>query len=169
MPCSCLIPMPDFPINAEWGPIIWKILHGLTLKYGKLMSPTYAKEQIMFWINYIHETEYILPCKECKAHYKEYLSKHNPNIIRTLSSDQQKLWVQNFFFNLHNEVNLRNNKPLFEFQMLESTYNNVNYTFEIKHYEKLLKIIFQYNEVTILSWMKWVKSFRSIAGIYGIT
>lgn len=169
MPCSCTIPMPDFPTNCEWGPIIWKILHGLTLKYGKLMSPTYVKEQTMFWINYINQTEDILPCKECKQHYKEYLSKHNPNIIKTLQPEQQKLWVQNFFFNLHNEINLRNDKPLFGFDMLESTYKNVNYTFEIKHYEKLLKIIFQYNEVTLLSWMKWVKSFRSIAGIYGVT
>ena len=159
--------MPDFPTNCEWGPIIWKILHGISLKYGNLMSPTYAKEQITFWPNFINQTEHILPCKECKAHYKEYLAKHNPNIIKTLTPNQQRLWVQNFFFNLHNEVNVRNNKPLFEFTMLESTYKNVNYTFEIKHYEKLLKVIFQYNEVTMMSWLNWIRTFRSIAGIYG--
>lgn len=169
MPCSCLLPIPDFPTNCEWGPIIWRILHGISLQYGKLMSPTYAKEQTIFWTNFINQTLHILPCKECKQHYKEYIKIHNPNIIKTLTPDQQKLWVQNFFFNLHNEVNVRNDKPLFEFQMLESTYKNINYTFEIKHYEKLLKIIFQYNEVTMLSWLNWVRSFRSIAGIYGIT
>ena len=169
MPCSCMIPMPDFPTNCEWGPIIWRIIHGISLKYGNLMSPTYAKEQITFWINFIKQTLNILPCKECKEHYKQYLTKHNPNIIKTLSSEQQKLWVQNFFFNLHNEINLRNNKPLFEFNLLESTYKNVNYTFEIKHYEKLLNVIFQYNEVTMLSWLNWIRSFRSIAGIYGVS
>ena len=29
MPCSCQVPVPQYPETAHWGPILWKILHGL--------------------------------------------------------------------------------------------------------------------------------------------
>ena len=169
MGCSCMIPMPDFPTNCEWGPILWRILHGLADKYGRLVYPLFSKEQDISWPKFIEQTQFILPCKECREHYKEYYTKNIPSVLKKLSPDEQALWVQNYFFNLHNEINVRNNKPVFNFTDLHDTYKSVNYTFEIKHFEKLLKIVFQYNEVSLISWLNWLKSFRTIANIYGLT
>jgi hypothetical protein len=164
-----MIPIPNYPTNCEWGPILWRILHGLADKYGRLMYPTFIREQEVAWPKFIEQTQNILPCKDCRSHYKEFYQKNNPSILKDLISEDQASWVQNFFFNLHNEINLENNKPLFEFSNLHSTYSTVNYTFEIKHFEKLLKIVFQYNEVSLLSWLNWLKTFRTIANIYGLT
>lgn len=169
MPCSCLIPMPDFPTNCEWGPILWRILHGLAEHYGKLMYPLFLKEEENAWPKFIEQTQYILPCKECREHYKDYYLKNKPFILKNLSSEQKGVWIKNYFFNLHNEVNIRNDKPLFEYSNLHNTYKNINYTFEIKHFEKLLKVVFQYNEVSLVSWLNWIKTFRTIANIYGLT
>ena len=168
MPCSCLIPIPNFPTNCEWGPILWRLLHGLADKYGSLVTPMFEKEQIINWPIFIIETQKILPCKECREHYSAYLSLNNPNILKTLSSEQQKLWVQNFFFNLHNEVNTRNNKPLLEFSELHDLYKNENFFYDLKHFEKLLTIVFRYNEVTFFSWRNWLKHYKTIQSIYGI-
>jgi hypothetical protein len=133
------------------------------------MYPSFIKEQEVSWPKFIEQTQHILPCKDCRSHYKEFYEKNNPSILKKLSAEQQALWVQNYFLNLHNEINVENNKPVFEFSNLHSTYNNINYTFEIKHFEKLLKIVFQYNEVSLLSWLNWLKTFRTIANIYGLT
>ena len=168
MPCACKIPVPNFPTNCEWGPILWRLLHGLADKYGRLMSPLFVKEEHLAWHNLIIETEKILPCKECKTHYKIYLDKHNPNSLKKLTEAEKKYWVQNFFWALHEEVDIRNDKPTLEFEKLHSLYNSVNFTFEIKHFEKLLYIVFQYNEVTILSWKNWIKNFRKLTSIYGL-
>ena len=168
MPCACLLPAPNFPTNCEWGPILWRILHGLADKYGRLMSPLFLKEEEIGWYNLITDTLKILPCKECKTHYKTYLDSHNPGIIKTLPYDQQKVWVQRFFYELHQEINIDNNKPNIDFDKLHDLYNNVNFQYEFKHFEKLLKIVFQYNEVTLFSWQKWIKSFRTLISIYGI-
>lgn len=168
MPCACTIPVPNYPTNCEWGPILWKLLHGLANKYGKVISPLFLKEQELFWQKLFHETLHILPCKECREHYKTYLDNNNPSILKTLSPQEQIHWVQMFFFTLHNEINVRNNKPLFEFDALHDLYKNVSFRFTIKHYEKLLKIVFQYNEVSLLSWLNWIKHFRSLMGIYGL-
>ena len=169
MPCSCKIPMPDFPTNCDWGPIIWRLLHGVAEKYGKLMSPLFAIEEQIAWIKLLNETEKILPCKECKAHYKEYVRLHNPDILKTMPNNDRGLWIQRFFFNLHNEINVRNNIPLFEFENLSITYKNVNYNYNIKNYEKLLKIIFTYNEVGIVSWKSWLRHFSQLLSIYGLS
>ena len=168
MVCSCMIPIPNFPTNCEWGPILWRLLHGIADKYGKLMSPLFIKEQELSWVNLINDTMKILPCKECREHYKIYLSNNNPKFLKTLPSNEQTLWVQNFFFNLHNEVNLSNNKPLLDFKDLHDTYKNVNFFFDLKHYEKLLVIVFRYNEVSLFSWRSWLKNFKTLQSIYGL-
>lgn len=168
MPCSCLIPIPDFPTNCEWGPILWNIFHGIADKYGKLVSPLYTKEEEYNWIQFINNSAKIIPCKECREHYNAYLSKNNPNTLKVLNStDEKRMWIQNFFFNLHNEINVRNDKPLFLFENLHITYKSVNFLFQIKHFEKLLKIIFRYNEVTYLSWKGWLRNLQTLISIYG--
>jgi hypothetical protein len=63
MPCACLLPIPDYPTNEAWGPIVWSILHSLAEKYGKLISPLYSLEETIYWTNLIKNTEHILPCK----------------------------------------------------------------------------------------------------------
>lgn len=168
MVCSCMIPVPNFPTNCEWGPILWKLLQGMADKYGKLITPLFSKEEETSWPNLINLTLKILPCKECREHYKEFLSKHNPSIIKTLPTDQQSLWVQNFFWNLHNQVNIRNNKDIIDFSQLHNIYKNVNFRYELKHYEKLLTIVFRYNEVSLFSWRDWLKNFKTLESIYGL-
>lgn len=168
MPCACIIPVPDFPTNCEWGPIIWRILHGLANKYGSLMSPLYSKEEELFWGKLILEVEFILPCKDCRKHYKEYLLKNPISAFKKLPANLRKDWIKKFFWNLHNEINIRNEKPIFEYDQLDIVYKNIQFNNEIKHFEKLLVIVFQYNEVTILSWRNWMKSFRTLYNIYGL-
>ena len=168
MPCACKIPAPDFPTNCSWGPILWKILHGLADKYGKLTSKIFEKDEEVVWPRFIEQTAKILPCEECREHYGAYIKENNPIIVKTLPLTERATWIQNFYFNLHNQVNERNNKPLFALADLHTTYETINWQYEIKHFEALLKIVFKYNEVTLLSWMNWVRSLRSLMSIYGI-
>ena len=168
MVCSCMIPMPNFPTNCEWGPILWRLLHGLADKYGRLMSPLYAKEESIAWPLLIIETQKILPCKDCRENYKQYLSLHNPLILKTLTPDEQKIWVQTFFWDLHNKKNLENNKPIIPFDQLHSLYKDENFLFDLKHFEKLLGVVFRYNEVSLFSWRNWLKQFKTIQSIYGL-
>lgn len=168
MPCACAVPAPEFPTNCSWGPILWKILHGVAESYGKLISPIFIKDQELAWPRFIELTNKILPCKECREHYAEYLKLHNPSAIKTLSTTDAAAWVQNFYFNLHNEVNARNDKPVLDISQLDGLYSNVNFQYEIKHFETLIKIVFQYNEVTLMSWLNWVRSLRTLLSIYGI-
>lgn len=168
MPCACKVPVPEFPTNCSWGPILWKILHGIAEKYGQIVSPIFLKEEEITWPRFITLTAKIIPCEDCRGHYNIYLANHNPLLLKKLSSTDAATWVQNFFFNLHNEVNTRSDKPLFDITELQSLYVNVNFQYEIKHFESILKIVFKYNEVTLISWMNWIRSLRTLISIYGL-
>ena len=168
MPCACAVPAPDFPTNCEWGPILWKIFHGLAAKYGKLVSPIFQRDQEITWPRFIEQTLKILPCKECREHYKEYTEANSPVTLKTLSPDLQATWIQNFYFDLHNVVNVRSGKPVFAQTELQDTYKNINFSYEMKHFETLIKIVFRYNEVTYVAWMNWVRSVQTLISIYGL-
>lgn len=161
MPCACLLPIPDYPTNEAWGPIVWSILHSLAEKYGKLISPLYGLEETVYWTNLIKNTEHILPCKECRKHYKEYLS-NNPIQLK------KENFVRLFFFNLHNDVNKRNSKPLFDYNLLNSSYKDTNIQYLVKQFEKILDIVFQHNEVSLGSWKNWYSNYIKLKNIYGI-
>jgi hypothetical protein len=161
MPCACLLPLPNYPTNEAWGPILWAILHSLAEKYNKLVSMLYKKEEELYWTNLIKLTESILPCKDCRNHYKDYLSKKKINL-------KEPDFVKLFFYNLHNDINLRNDKPLFDYSNLNITYKDTNINYLVKQFEKILDIVFQYNEVSLVSWKKWYSNYIKLQNIYGI-
>jgi hypothetical protein len=168
MPCACKVPAPDFPTNCSWGPILWKILHGLADKYGTTVSKMFEKDQEILWPRFIEQTQKIIPCEECRDHYATYVKKNDPAILKTLPPEEAAAWIQNFYLTMHNKVNKYTEKPIFLEASLHETYANVNFQYEIKHFEALIKIVFHYNEVTLMSWMNWVRSLRALMSIYGL-
>ena len=58
MPCACQIPVPQYPDTADWGPILWRILHGLAERAGKASLPA---DEIREWQKFIKLTGEMLP------------------------------------------------------------------------------------------------------------
>lgn len=84
------------PETTVWGPPLWKILH--TLAECSDNSP--------FWHDILTAMETYIPCPTCKAHFIEYRQQ------TPAPADHQG--IVDWFFILHNIVNARLNKPLFD-------------------------------------------------------
>jgi hypothetical protein len=84
------------PETTVWGPPLWKILH--TLAECSDNSP--------LWFDILNSMETHIPCPVCKTHFIEYKTQ-NP-----APADHQG--IVDWFFILHNIVNARTNKPLFD-------------------------------------------------------
>ena len=99
-----------------WGPYIWTVLHCLTLR---IKDEQFEKERktIMEFISEICDN---LPCPNCAGHATFTLRKLNFMKIRT------KEELINVIFKLHNEVNRRLKKKIFERSSLEETYKKYN-------------------------------------------
>jgi hypothetical protein len=96
-----------------WGPYFWEVFHIACFDYP--IHPTNQdKNNITNFIKYYQK---ILPCKECRTHFMELLNKYplNPNNSNLLE------W--SVF--IHNQVNKRLNKPIFEYKNILKKYNSI--------------------------------------------
>lgn len=94
---SYSVPVPQYnPETTVWGPSMWKVLH--TLAECSDNSP--------LWFDILNALEIHIPCPTCKAHFIEY-RLNNP-----APADHQG--IVDWFFILHNVVNARLNKPLYD-------------------------------------------------------
>lgn len=85
--------------NPElWGPGLWKYLHALP-EHSESISSLRATLSNLD-----------LPCPDCRAHYKNYITSHSIDNIKTRKIGQR--WI----FDLHNSVNKRLGKPEYSFE-----------------------------------------------------
>jgi hypothetical protein len=92
----------------KWGKEGWKFLHFVSLGY-----PDYPTEiQKEQYKNFFYSIKYVLPCRKCSLHYTENLDKH-PLTDNILSSKDKMI---NWVIDMHNEVNIMNNKPVVSYE-----------------------------------------------------
>ena len=113
-PVKLLQPQPNLNINwenalpkskpSQFGPHYWYMLHTMSLNYPN--DPTNFIKQKMKC--FIEALPFLLPCKDCSEHAKEFLSNHAKDLNVALSS-KESLFKFLWFF--HNHVNERLGKP----------------------------------------------------------
>lgn len=165
MPCACQVPVPQYPETADWGPILWTILHGLAEKSGAADLPA---DEIREWIKFIKSTGEMLPCDHCRAHYSAFFTANPPSQLSSIPYSDVKRWVRSWFFTLHNEVNADNHKPLFQYENLSSAYGSVSFTDNYQRLEPVIKRAIQLNGVSFLKWTSWVHSFKMLRSILAV-
>ena len=94
--------------------------------------------------------------------------KKNPIILKNKSINDQKELIRNFFWSLHSDINIRNNKVNIIYSELTELYKDIPIAYHIKQYEKILQVVFQYNEVSLMSWKNWYSNYIKLQHIYGI-
>jgi hypothetical protein len=113
-----------------WGPSFWVALHSITFDYS-VNPDEEEKERIR---NFFNSLEYILPCKLCRVNYSHHI-RQNPIENKLNSKKDLVFWL----IDIHNMVNVQNNKPKLSYQQVidiyEKKYNkkiNLNNDYDIK-------------------------------------
>jgi len=165
MPCACLIPVPNYPDNAEWGPIIWEILHSLAERSGKAIMPA---DEVREWQKFLKATGEILPCDKCHDHYAAYLKTHPPAQFAKIPYSSLRTSVKTWVWELHNEVNIGNGKPAFKYEDLPARYAKVNFQDLLWRLEPIMRKAIQLSGISLLKWTAWVHSFKMMRAILAI-
>ena len=165
MPCACQIPVPNYPENAEWGPILWSILHGLAEKSGRAAMPS---DETREWIKFLKHTGDVLPCEKCRDHFRRYNQKYPITIFMTMPYSQFKEAIKTWLWRLHNEINTENGKPTFDYADLEKTYSNVNLQDLFWRLDPVMKKAIQLNGISLMKWTCWVHSFKMLRSILAV-
>ena len=165
MPCACQIPVPNYPDTAEWGPIFWKILHGLAEKAGHGIM---LADEIREWQKFIKLTGETIPCEICRGHYQQYLKEHPTTVLAGNSVTQINTWVKSFFWNLHNNVNMSRSVPIFPYTDLAVTYGTIDFTDQLYRLTPVIKTAIQLSGVPFMKWTSWVSSFKMMRSILAV-
>ena len=116
--------------RSRWGPSIWYLFHTLSFKIKEEEFSSICVE-LLDIIKIICKN---LPCPSCAQHATEYMQRLNYNSI------QNKNDFKMFFFNFHNDVNKRIEKPMFSKEELDNKYVSANTLNIIKNFVQ----VFQY-------------------------
>jgi len=122
----------------EWGPILWKIIHTITVRLGNENNHLLQKDELNYYNNFTKQIGYVLPCKLCKKHFYDYAVKRK----RVVEYYEIKEYAIDYFLTLHNEINEEKNKILFTKEnfsiYFEITPNELNTI--IKEFDSLFKL-----------------------------
>jgi hypothetical protein len=86
-----------------WGPPLWSALH--IAAYASV-----SRGLLPRWQRLLTELRTGLPCPECSAHYNSWFNSH-PLRTTLLPPNSTQQSIIRFVQDLHNSVNIRNNKP----------------------------------------------------------
>jgi hypothetical protein len=169
MPCACQVPGPAYPENKEWGPFVWSVLHALAEKAGKVVFALYEADERRAWVQLLKATGSMLPCSDCRDHYKVWVDEHPFTYIETMPYQAIKPFVQNWLWLLHQDVNTRLGKPGILLTDLPGLYGSVPISMQFKLIELIEKRAIQQGGVNLNAWMAWVKPYRTLMSVYGLS
>jgi Erv1 / Alr family len=93
---------------SHWGPLLWKLLHGLAEKLGTQKPEILAADEAREMVLILRGLEVIMPCEKCRKHYKEYRVKNPYDVFMHRRGLGLKRDVREWLYMLHETVNKRN-------------------------------------------------------------
>ncbi|KAF5317255.1 hypothetical protein D9611_003633 [Ephemerocybe angulata] len=98
--------------KAELGRATWKLMHTMTLRFPK--KPNADERQALS--SYFYLMSRLYPCGECATEFQQLLAKYPPQTSSRLAASQ---WL----CGVHNEVNKRLKKPMFDCAHVDAAYD----------------------------------------------
>ena len=111
-----------------WGNSSWYLFHTLSEK----LQPEHESE-VQTILFHFKQVCFNLPCPSCTAHATETLQKVSIEKIKTRQELKQ------FFWEFHNLVNKRLNKPTFTMDECDNLYKKANTVNVVNHFIAVMK------------------------------
>jgi len=96
---------------ADWGPLLWKLLHIMGEHVGKSATQSLNRDEAIMIDFIIQGLPNVLPCSECAQHARDYIRYHPSSQVKNLTGNALTEWTRNYFFYFHNDVLRRQQKP----------------------------------------------------------
>ena len=112
-----------------WGPHAWQFLHSITLSYPD--NPTLEDKNNH--AQFFNSIQNILPCQKCKDHYTQNL--HAFPVEQHLDNKES---LFRWSIDLHNRVNVMNNKREYSYDEVTEYYEKMYNKSEISTSYKLI-------------------------------
>jgi hypothetical protein len=167
MPCACQNNQPNYPLIDNWGPSLWKILHGLAERGGKTI-PSFRDDEKRQWILLIEIMPKMIPCEDCRNHAQQWILQHPIKPIKDVHPDEIYDWITSWVYDFHEEVNRRTGKPSFNKELLPQAYGTVDINGTYKAMKPYIENAIRLSGITLFPWQKWSNYLIMLRSIYGL-
>jgi len=93
------------PSNKEWGPPLWRVLHGLAENLGKVLPPLMAADEAREMYFILKFVDTVMPCALCQSHYRAWKKQRNIEGVPALRREDLQEFVKRWLYDLHENVN----------------------------------------------------------------
>lgn len=165
--CSCNPEKVDYPQNYEWGPRVWSVLHGLSLRAGTVTLDLMKADEMRAWEKILLTTGPMLPCEHCREHYAQWLIENPIKPFTLLPYTEKGEWIRLWLYNLHSTVNRQLGKKNLYISEVRDRYGNVNITEELKTLDILITRALKVGGGTsLLKYKEWLKHIGMVRSLY---
>ena len=166
MPCACLLPPEIYPDASEWGPLLWRVLHGLAEKVGTCAFPQYYVDERRALVKVFKLLEKVIPCPSCKEHYEVYLREHPVDIpVRDLPQSEIREYAKTWFWELHNWVNESINHPIFPYDQI-TVYKGINMREALKSLDIPMRRAIRVRSGQLMAYTDFLKQVNILLSLY---
>ena len=124
--------------RKSWN-LYWNSLHWLSFNYPEIPNEN-DKKQIANLTEKMIDNG--LACPRCKMHFKLWNKKHP--VIESYNSKENLI---KWYIDLHNDVNMRNNKGIFTIEQIKDIYKDFDYNELINRYKIDIILLFKKREL----------------------
>lgn len=165
--CNCNPEKIDYPQNHEWGPRVWSVIHGLSLRAGTVIIDLLKADEMRAWEKILLTTGPMLPCEECRDHYSQWLKDNPLKPFQQLPYQEKAEWIRLWLYNLHSSVNRRLGKKNLYISDIRERYANVHISDELKIVDGLiLRALKVGGGTSLLKYKEWLKHIGMLRSLY---
>ncbi len=169
MPCACMLPPEIYPDASEWGPILWRILHGIAERSGRTSSVLAQGDERRALIRIMNSLVKVIPCPSCKEHYEVYLKEHPVNkAIMDVPYRDLQAYMKKWFWELHNWVNESLSRPLFPYEDLSAAYGSIPLRQEMRALDVPIQRAIRLRAGQLLGYKEFTSQSMILFSIFGI-
>ena len=156
-------------LPTQWGPIMWRLLHIIAEKIGQSGSKLMDADQANYVKTIITMLPNVLPCGDCQAHAKTYLSVNPfPELINLYGRDLSNA-VRVWLFMFHNHVRvMKGHTPLATAEECQLIYEHERLS--LADYTVLIDCITAATRqlwVKLDQWKKWYSALERLRLLTG--
>ena len=118
--------------TAEWGPIFWRILHGMVELTGRASSRILDMQEYHKWNDFINSIADAIPCTDCRAHFRQYMTTNKPEPLLRKSFIERRNGLREWFYNLHSNTPKINTVDTPTIEELPTIYKDVHFRADFK-------------------------------------
>ena len=139
-------------MTAVWGPLGWMTLHSVATSFPERPAPT-EKQLMMSWLELFRDT---ITCVHCRDHFTKSLANYRARFPGMMDSRQE---FAMFSFRVHNVVNARLNKPV---------YNSLDECMAVLQKNTLTRSAQEYRNAYLNHIQRYWSTMQDVSGIVAL-